>query len=77
MLGGLVLMSLVSVRHVAFFYVIGVIYLSVICNRYLEEKGDKTFKVLERIIVNNKVVYLGLMLLVIGFSWRLAVDVFV
>lgn len=66
---GLVLMSLVSVRHVAFFYIIGIFYLSTISNRYLNEKGDMTFNVLEKIIVNDKFIYLGLMVLVVVFSY--------
>lgn len=47
MVCGLVLMSLMSYRHTALFCLIGGLYLSVICMRYLNDKGDRTFEVLE------------------------------
>lgn len=72
MIGGLALMCLMSTRHLAFFYTIGFIYIVVISVRYLNDVGDKTLDILERIIVNNKVVtYLLLVVIFVvsGFNF--------
>ena len=69
MIGGLILMSLISSRHVSLFYLIGSLYISVICIRCLNLKKDKTLDVLFNIIVNNKVVYIAIILIVCVVSF--------
>ena len=64
MIGGLILMSLISGRHVALFYLIGTLYISIICIRYLDLKKDKTLDTLFNIIVNSKIVYIAIILIV-------------
>lgn len=54
---GLIFMSLCSFRHVALFYIIGLLYVSVLANRYFRDNGDVTLNKLGYIFVNNKVIY--------------------
>ena len=68
MIGGLIFMSLCSFRHVVFFYIIGLLYASILCNRYLKEKGDKTLEILYHLFVNNKFIYLFCFILIICVS---------
>lgn len=58
MICGLILMSLCSFRHIVFFYIIGLLYLSILCNRYLKDKNDITLDILGNMFVKNKLVYL-------------------
>lgn len=69
MIGGLILMSLISSRHVSLFYLIGSLYISVICTRCLILKKDRTLDVLFNIIVNNKVVYIVIVLIICSISY--------
>lgn len=65
---GLILMSFCSVRHVAFFYVIGIIYFSVLLNRYLNNRDDKTLDILLSIVIKNKIIYHGILIFIVIFS---------
>lgn len=69
MIGGLIFMTLISVRHLALFYIIGIFYISIICNRYLTNKKDKTLEILSYLIVKNKIIYLLLLLIISIFSY--------
>lgn len=63
MIGGLIFMSLSSGRHSFFFYIIGLLYVSILCSRYLIEKKDITLEVLTNLFVKNKIIYIvGLIL---------------
>ena len=57
MIGGLIFMSLSSGRHSFFFYIIGLLYISILCSRYLIEKNDITLEVLTNLFVKNKIIY--------------------
>ena len=66
MIGGLMLMSLVSVRHLIFFYTIGLFYISVLVMRYLNDKKDRSLDILGVLLVKNGIVYICMYLLVIS-----------
>jgi hypothetical protein len=70
MIGGLVLMSLISIRHILLFYLIGMLYISIICMRYLNDKNDKTLDILLSLIVKKKLIYIlyFIVVLVLGYS---------
>ena len=68
MIGGLIFMSLMSTRHLAFFYTIGVLYIAIICVRCLKNIGDNTLDILESLIVNNKIICIILLIIIISFS---------
>lgn len=68
MIGGITFMCLTSVRHLSFFYSIVVIIIGVICIRCLNDKGDVTFNVLGKILIENKLSFCLLILLIFGFS---------
>ena len=70
MISGLILMSLISVRHVALFYLIGIIYISIICIRCLDVKKDRTFDTLFNIITNNNIVYVFIFLIICVISFK-------
>ena len=69
MISGLVFMSLCSSRHVVFFYVIGLLYLSILCNRYLLDNKDNTLDILTTMLVNNKIIYLLSFVIVLILSF--------
>ena len=54
MISGLLIMSFISARHLIFLYTIGFIYLSKLLNEELNERNDKTFKLLDYKLFNNK-----------------------
>ena len=66
MICGLMLMSLISIRHVIFFYTIGLFYISILVMRYLNSKKDKTLDILGVLLIKNKVIYLCMYLIVFG-----------
>ncbi|MGN1267898.1 MAG: hypothetical protein ACI4U0_00100 [Candidatus Aphodocola sp.] len=68
MIGGLTLMSLVSTRHIVFFYIIGCLYISIFVARYLKNKNDKTLDILGSLLINRKSIYLLLLFTIILFS---------
>lgn len=68
MIGGLIFMSLMSTRHLAFFYTIGILYIAIICVRCLKKMEDKTFDILENYIVNNKIICVLLLAIIISIS---------
>ena len=68
MILGLCLMSLISTRHLAFFYTIGFLYIVIICVRYLNNKKDKTLDILEGILVSNKIILSIFIIIIICFS---------
>lgn len=65
MVCGLIFMCLFSIRHLIFFYTIGVYYLSILCCRYFKEKNDITFKYLENLISKNNLVYVIFILFIV------------
>ena len=69
MIGGLSFMSLVSIRHLSFFYTIGVIEIGIICIRSLNELHDSTFDILGKILLENKFLYCILILGIAIFSY--------
>ena len=69
MIGGLILMSLMSLRHLVFFYTIGLLYMALIVFRYFEDKRDKTFYILDKLVINNKVVLFCLVIFVSFISY--------
>lgn len=68
MISGLILMSLISTRHLAFFYTIGLLYITIICIRYLDTIKDNTLNILEDILINNKIVLIILSIIILTFS---------
>ena len=52
MIGGIVLMTIISERHIIFFCTIGLLFLSIVLKRNLDNKKDKTFDILD-----NKLYY--------------------
>ena len=64
MIGGITLLCIMSMRHLAFYYSICLIYIGLIIYRALVSIGDNTFNVLGDIIINNKL-YLLLILVII------------
>ena len=65
MIVGLVFMSFCSFRHIAFFYIIGLLYVSILCNRYLKERNDYTLDIMGNMFVRNKIIYsLGFILII-------------
>ncbi len=67
MIGGIVLLSLLSVRHLAFYYTIGIIYIVLIIYRALLSIGDRTFDVLGNMIIHNKL-YIVIIIVLFIFS---------
>lgn len=68
MLCGLMLMCFTSVRHLIFFYTIGLLYITILVMRYLNEKQDRSLEILGRLLVKNKFIYIFMYILVIGLS---------
>ena len=68
MIGGLTFMSLMSTRHLAFFYTIGVLYIAIVCVRCLKNMGDKTLDILENYVVNSKIICVLLLVFIISIS---------
>lgn len=68
MICGLLLMSLLSARHLAFFYTIGTLYIIIISLRCLQNIGDRTFDILGNLLIFNKYICLFTMILIIGYS---------
>jgi len=67
MLGGLTIMSLMSVRHTILFFLICSIYIPLISMRYLNEKKDCTLDILCNLFIKKKWVYaLGFVLVLVG-----------
>ena len=54
MICGLILMCFMSVRHLAFFYTIGFIYIVIFIYRALQAIGDDTFNVLGNMFIHNR-----------------------
>jgi len=66
MICGLMLMSLVSIRHLMFFYTISILYISVIVMRYLRNKNDNSLDILGLLLVKKRVIYIFIYILVIS-----------
>lgn len=66
MILGLIFMSLVNQRNVSLLYLIGFIYIAVICIRFLNEKNDNTLNILVKLVIRNRFIYVALFLFV-GF----------
>lgn len=47
MIGGIVLMTIISQRHIIFFSTIGILYFSIVLKRNIDDKKDQTFNILE------------------------------
>ena len=69
MIGGLIFMSLSSIRHLSFFYTIGIIEISIVCMRALNGLHDSTFDTLGKILIDNKGLYCILLLGIGIFSY--------
>lgn len=68
MTSGLIFMSLCSVRHIVFFYIIGLLYFSILCNRYLNEKKDYTLEIITNLFTTNKLIYIISFIIIICLS---------
>ncbi len=67
MFGGLIIMSLMSVRHTILFFLISSIYISLISMRYLNQKKDRTMDILCTLFLQKKWVYaLSFILVLVG-----------
>ncbi len=64
MIIGLIFMSLLSMRHVIFFYLIGGLFISVIIMRYFYEYKDYTLDILYNIIIHNNIMYIFILVIV-------------
>ena len=62
-------MSLSSIRHLSFFYTIGIIEISIVCMRALNGLHDSTFDILGKILIDNKGLYCILLLGIGIFSY--------
>jgi len=69
MIGGLIFMSLSSIRHTFLFYIIGLLYVTIFCNSYLLKKKDVTLDILANLFVKNKVIYCSGFVLIIILSF--------
>lgn len=63
MISGLILMALISQRHLAFFYTIGILYIAIIINRSQHAKKDYTLDTLSYIIIKNKLITISLIII--------------
>lgn len=71
MISGLILMSLVSIRHLIFFYTIGLLYITIIVMRYLDNGKDRSLEILEQLIVTKKLIYICIYVLIFsGFIYK-------
>lgn len=70
MLSGLILMCLISVRHLSFFYTIGLFYLSRMCIRYLNSRNDKTLDIMGSLLVGNNLIYCLCIIIIVIFSYN-------
>ncbi len=68
MMSGLLLMSFVSVRHLSFFYTIGLIEIGIVCSRCLKDCGDHSLDILGSILINYKFVYVFVLMIILAFS---------
>lgn len=68
MISGILLMSLLSFRHIIFFYTIALFYLSIFCNRYLNDSNDVTLSILQNLILDNNFVYFGFIIIILVAS---------
>ena len=69
MVFGLILLSLISARHLTFFYSICLFYIALIINRFFNDKKDKTFYIFDSIIIKSKIIVFCLTLLVLVCSY--------
>lgn len=69
MICGLILMSLVSGRHIIFFYSIGLLYITFLGCRYLIDKKDKTLDILGNLLVKHSFVYVLLICFIFVVSY--------
>ena len=58
MIFGVILLSLVSVRHICFTYTIGLLYISKLFVKELNDSKDKTFITLENIIFSKNILFI-------------------
>lgn len=68
MISGLIFMSLSSIRHLSFFYTIGLLYIVIICCRYLKDSNDYTLDILGNNLMKNNIIYCFVILFIICFS---------
>ncbi|MBQ8681873.1 MAG: hypothetical protein IJ509_03075 [Bacilli bacterium] len=68
MICGLLVMALISTRHLVFFYTIGVLYVTILSLRCLSNIGDKSLDILYNLIVKNKFIYVVVFIVIIGYS---------
>ena len=64
MITGLIFMSLLSTRHVIFFYLIGGLFISVIIMRYFYEYRDYSLDILYNIIMDNNIIYIFVLVII-------------
>ena len=65
MIFGLTILSLMSIRHLFFFYTIGIIYITNIINEYLKEKKEYTIEILGNKIFSKNFIIIVMFILVI------------
>lgn len=68
MICGLIFMSFSSIRHLSFFYTIGILYIVIICCRYLKSANDFTFDILGNMLLKNNLIYCFVILFIISYS---------
>ena len=64
MITGLIFMSLLSTRHVIFFYLIGGLFISIIIMRYFYEYRDYSLDILYNIIMDNNIIYIFVLVII-------------
>ena len=69
MITGITIMTLISTRHLIFFFTIGILYLSVILKRNIDETKDKTLTILEEKFTRSKIIPIILIILVLIVSY--------
>ena len=69
MIVGLMVMCFMSVRHLAFFYSIGVLCISIICVRALKNSNDKTLDTLVYLIIKKRIIYVSILFIILIGSY--------
>ncbi|MBR4619312.1 MAG: hypothetical protein IKO49_08410 [Bacilli bacterium] len=66
MIFGIVVLSLISMRHLIFFYTVGFLYVSLVFIRQLNDNGDHTLDILEKMFFYNKYILSLIVILSLG-----------
>ena len=63
MIAGIVVMSLLSLRHLIFFYTIGLLYISILVSRYLSIKKEYTLDIVINAFYKKRIIYYSVIII--------------